>query len=174
MHGRYGEKGYHHWDILYPGYKYNMPDIQAAIGIQQLKKIEKFWKIRKEYTALYNEAFKKIPELITLTEKENIRHAYHLYVIIVKTESLKAGRDTIMNAIQAEGIGIGIHFRTIHIHPYYKRRFGFSKGDYPNAEYASERVISLPLYPRMEEKDVRRVIKIVKKIIEENSRMRGS
>ncbi|MDI6751578.1 MAG: DegT/DnrJ/EryC1/StrS family aminotransferase [bacterium] len=163
---RYGKDGYKHWDIIYPGYKYNMFDLQAALGLAQLKKIEEFWQTRKKYTQIYREAFEDIPQIQVLSERGDIRHSYHLFVIIVKTEELRADRDTIMNEIQREGVGIGIHFRAVHLHPYYRETFGFKKGMLPNAEYAGERVISLPLYPRMSKEDVQGVISVVKGVIE--------
>jgi dTDP-4-amino-4,6-dideoxygalactose transaminase len=167
---RYGEEGYRHWDIIYPGYKYNMFDIQAALGLVQLKKIEEFWRTRKKYTQIYREAFKDLSQIRFLSEKGNIRHSYHLFVIMVKTEELKADRDTIMNEIQKEGVGVGIHFRAIHLHPYYRETFGFKRGMFPNAEYASDRVISLPLYPKMRENDLQKVISVVKGVIEKYRR----
>ena len=84
--------------------------------------------------------------------QEHVKHAYRLYVIVVQTENLTADHDTIMNAIQAENVGIGIHFRALHLHPYYRQTFGFCEGMFPNAEYVSQRVISLPLCPAMTEK----------------------
>jgi dTDP-4-amino-4,6-dideoxygalactose transaminase len=162
---RYGFEGYKHWDTLYPGYKYNMFDLQAALGIQQLKKTDKFLQIRRKYVDMYDKAFKNIPEIKILGRKENIKHSHYLYVILVKSELLTADRDTIMNAIQAENIGIGIHFRALHLQTYYKNTYGFKLGDFPNAEYASDRVISLPLYPAMTEEDVADVIAAVKKVI---------
>jgi dTDP-4-amino-4,6-dideoxygalactose transaminase len=162
---RYGLEGYRHWDTLYAGYKYNMPDIQAAIGIHQLKKAEKFLQVRKKYVEMYDKAFAKIPEIKILGRKENIKHSHYLYVIQVKTEDLTADRDIIMNAIQAENIGIGIHFRALHLQPYYKNTYGFKLGDFPNAEYASDRVISLPLYPAMTEGDAADVIKATSRVI---------
>lgn len=162
---RYGLEGYRHWDILYPGYKYNMFDLQAAIGICQLEKIEKFWKRRKEIVEQYNQAFSEEPALKLLSTSKENKPAYHLYVVVIKTEMLKADRDQIMNAIQAEGIGIGIHFRSIPQHPYYIKKYGYKKGSLPNAEYVSERVLSLPLYPAMTEKDVESVIQAVRKVL---------
>lgn len=162
---RYGLEGYKHWDTLYPGYKYNMFDIQAAIGIHQLKKAGKFLQIRGKYAEMYDQAFAQIPEIKVPGRKENIKHSHYLYVIQVKTEDLTADRDIIMNAIQAENIGIGIHFRALHLQPYYKNTYGFKRGDFPNAEYASDRVISLPLYPAMTEADVADVIKAVSRVI---------
>jgi len=162
---RYGSEGYRHWDILYPGFKYNMFDIQAALGLQQLGKVNQFYEIRKRYVKLYDEAFSEIPEIITLAQRDYVKHAHHLYVVMVKVENMKADRDTIINALQAENIGIGIHFRAIHLHPFYQQRYGFQRGDFPKAEYASDRVISLPLYPKMSKNDVEDVIRGLKKVL---------
>ena len=190
---RYGKEGFQHWELFYPGFKYNMFDIQAAMGIHQLKRIEGFLKIRKKYVDMYNEAFKDIPEILSLKTKGRIKHAHHLYVIIIKTEGLKADRDEIMSEIQNNGVGVGVHFRTLHLQPYFQNkspllppltsplsppseggegevakggRGGFERGMFPVAEYVSERVISLPLYPKMSVSDVKYVIKVVKEVIE--------
>src|SRR5262249_15125068 len=93
------------------------------------------------------------------------KHAHHLYPVIVRTELLNADRDTIMNAIQSENVGIGVHFRAVHLHPYYQQAFGFRRGDFPNAEYFSDRAISLPLYPRMSDADADDVVEAVRKVI---------
>lgn len=162
---RYSESGFAHYDVIYPGYKYNMFDIQAALGLCQLAKIDDFWKRRKNYTEIYDQAFKEVPEIIPLVKEGDIKHAYHLYVILVKTEELTVSRDVILKEIQAKGIGVGVHFRALHLHPFYRKTFGFRRGQFPVAEYASDRVISLPLYPKMEEWDVNKVINTVKKII---------
>lgn len=161
---RYGSEGYKHWEVIYPGYKYNMPDILATIGICQLKKVEEFWEVRKRYTEMYDEAFKEIPEVRPLERKSYIRHSYHLYVVVVDTDRLTVDRDVVMNAIQAENVGIGIHFRAMHLQEGYRKLYGHKRGDYPNAEYASDRIISLPLYPAMTVQDVRDVIDVVKKV----------
>jgi len=162
---RYGDKGYHHWETLYSGYKYNMFDIQAAIGIHQLRKIENFLRIRERYVQIYNEAFKDIPEIIPLKARLWVKHSHYLYVVLIRTEKLRKNRNEIINLIQKENIGIGIHFRTLHLHPFYKEKFGFKGGMLPKAEYASDRVISLPLYPKMRKADLFNVIKVVKKVI---------
>jgi len=162
---RYSSEGYKHWDTIYPGYKCNMFDIQAAIGMHQLKKVERFLEARKKYVELYDDAFNKIPQIKLLGRASNIKHSHYLYVIQVKTEELTADRDVIMNAIQAQNIGIGIHFRSLHLQPYYRDSYGFNRGDFPNAEYASDRVISLPLYPAMTEEDVADVIETVTSVI---------
>lgn len=170
---RYSASGFAHYDVIYPGYKYNMFDIQAALGLCQLAKIDAFWKLRQNYTEIYDQAFQEVPEIITLNKDGNIKHAYHLYVILVKTEELTVSRDFILKEIQAKGIGVGVHFRALHLHPFYRNTFGFRRGQFPVAEYASDRVISLPLYPKMEERDVDRVINTVKKIIHGARSRRG-
>ncbi len=162
---RYSVAGYRHWDIIYPGYKYNMFDLQAALALPQLERIETFWKRRKTFKALFDAAFADMPEIGLLAERPNLKHAYHLYPVVLRPEALTANRDVIMNAIQAENVGIGIHFRTVHLHPYYTETWGFERGMYPYAEYYSDRTLSLPLYPKMTEADVEDVIEAVTKVI---------
>ena len=161
---RHGRDTYVHWDVIYPGYNYSMFDIQAALGIHQLKKIEEFWRRRRSLVAIYNEAFKEVPEVQILSVKDDVKSAYHLYVVLVKTEMLNIDRDDVLQALRNAGIGVGVHFRALHLMSFYSKTFGFKRGDFPRAEYASDRVISLPLYPKMEEKDARFVIKAVKEI----------
>jgi dTDP-4-amino-4,6-dideoxygalactose transaminase len=163
---RHGDDGYVHWDVLYPGYKYNMFDLQASLGIHQLKKIEFFWQRRKRWIEVYNEAFGDMNEIQVLAEKENVKHAYHLYPILVKPEELRVDRDALLQALREAGIGVGVHFRALHLMSFYARTFGFKRGDFPNAEYASDRLLSLPLYPKMEEEDVRRVIAVIKSVVQ--------
>lgn len=163
---RYSDEGYQHWEVMCAGYKYNMFDIQASLGLHQLAKIEKFWEVRREYVKMYNEVFSAVPEVIALAERSYVKHAYHLYVIVVKTENMRANRDVIMNAIQAENIGVGIHFRALHLQPYYRKTLGLKKGFLPNAEYASDRILSLPLYPKITRRDIQDVIGAVKKVIQ--------
>ena len=162
---RYSDEGYRHWEIFYAGYKYNMFDLQAAIGLHQMDRMEAWWETRRKYVALYNASFQEIPEVELLDVKPGVKHAYHLYPVLLKLDMLNAHRDLIMNAVQAENIGIGIHFRAIHLHPFYQKRYGFAPGILPVAEDASHRELSLPLYPSMSEDDLRDVVAVVKKVI---------
>lgn len=162
---RYSDEGYRHWEILYAGYKYNMFDLQAAVGLHQMDRIEMFWETRRTYVDFYNKAFQEIPEVEPLQIKSEVKPAYHLYPILLRLDLLVADRDHIMNAIQAENIGIGIHFRVIHLHPFYQKQFGFLPGTLPVAEDASQRTLSLPLYPSMSEEDLEDVVAVVKKVI---------
>ena len=162
---RYGPDGYRHWDIVAPGYKYNMFDVQAALLRSQFAKLETFHARRTALKGRLDAGLAGIDAIATPSEQPWVRHAYHLYPVIVRTEMLTADRDTIMNAIQAENVGIGIHFRAVHLHPYYADTFGFARGMYPNAEYYSDRTISLPLYPKMTDRDADDVIAAVRKVI---------
>ncbi len=163
---RYSTSGYKHWDIIYPGYKYNMFDLQAAIAIPQLARIDAFWNRRVELKAIYDAAFAAVPEILLPAERSYGRHAYHLYPIVVRTEAMTTDRDGIMNAVQAENIGVGVHFRAVHLHPYYVDTWGFRPGMFPNAEYYSDRTISLPLYPKMTDADAGDVVAVVRQVLE--------
>ena len=162
---RYSQEGFPPYDILYPGYKYNMMDVQAALGIHQLKRVEKNLQIREKYFKMYNQAFSNIPETETPIEEENICHARHLYTILLRLEKLKCDRNQFAAALRAENIGMGIHFLALHLSSYYKKRFGYKRGDFSHAEYISDRTISLPLSTKLTEKDVNDVIAAVRKVI---------
>lgn len=163
---RYEKGRFRHWDVEYLGYKYNMTDIQAALGIQQLKKIDNFWKIRQDYCGLYDELFNGEKNIIILppADKKN-KNAYHLYPVRIKTENLTLTRDEIIDAIQAKNIGLGVHYRAIHLLSYYKKYFNTDYGAFPNAEYAGDRLISLPLYPKMSREDIGCVAGAVKEVV---------
>jgi dTDP-4-amino-4,6-dideoxygalactose transaminase len=162
---RHGGGDYVHWDVLYPGYKYNMFDIQAALGIHQLRKLEMFWQCRKRWVDMYDKAFIEIPEIELLAQKQNVKHAHHLYPILVRVEDLTVDRDRILHALKEAGVGVSVHFRALPLMSYYAGKFGFKRGDFPVAEEASDRLISLPLFPKMTEENVRWVIGKVKDVI---------
>ena len=158
---RYTKKGSWYYEIKEFGWKYNMTDIQAAIGIHQLKKLDKFIEKRREIAKIYNEEFENMDEIITPYEKKNVRHVYYLYPVLLKNYD----RAKFIEKIGKMGIGCGVHFIPLHLHPIYKNTFGFRYGDFPNAEWVYEREVSLPLYPRMSDEDVEYVIDSVKKIL---------
>ncbi len=162
---RYGKDGFQHWELLMPGYKYNMFDMQASLGIHQIKKVESFLNRRTEIVKQYNEAFEKIDEMQLLKPESNIKHAHHLYVVIIKTERLKASRDVVLSEIQKRGIGVAVHFRSLHLQPFFRQHFDCKEGMFPQAEYLSDRIISLPLYPKMTAADVSRVIETVLEVM---------
>lgn len=163
---RYSNTGYKHWDIVAPGFKYNMFDLQAALGLCQLKRAEQFWAERKRLIDEYDRAFAGLHDFLKpLAVRDYVKPAYHLYVIQLNTEALGVDRDTFMNALQAENIGIGIHFRAVHTHPYYRETFGFRDGMFPVSEAASDRVVSLPLYPGLTAEEQASVVEAVRKLV---------
>lgn len=163
---RYSQEGCKdHCDVLLPGFKYNMTDIQASLGIHQIKKLDNFIKIRKEIAETYNSCFGDIPTItIPGIVSYPIKHAWHLYIIKLNLDKLRIGRDKFMQALKAENVGCGIHFRSLHIQEYYKKRFNFKAGDFPNANDISDRIISLPIYPKLTKGDVTYVTKILEKL----------
>jgi len=162
---RYTAEGSWYYEILYAGYKYNMTDIQASLGIHQLNKLEKFLSIRQKYAQRYSSAFADISEIKTPPVNHHVRHAWHLYVIRLNSASLSIDRKQFIEALKAENIGSSVHFIPLHLHPYYKKKYGYKQGDYPNSEQVYSRVISLPLFPKMADADLEDVIKAVKKVV---------
>jgi dTDP-4-amino-4,6-dideoxygalactose transaminase len=162
---RYSAGGFVPYETIYPGYKYNMMDIQAALGIHQLARVEENLKIRERHFARYNEAFANVPQIITPGEEATIRHARHLYPILLKLEQLSTDRDSFIQALQAENIGTGIHFTALHLHRFYRETFGYKRGDFPNAEYVSDRTVSLPSSAKLTAQDVEDVIRAVRKVV---------
>lgn len=168
---RYSVKVFRNYKAISPGFKYNMPDIQAAIGIHQLRRINKNSELRKKYWKMYNKAFKGTPELITpAPEEKNTYHARHLYAILILLEKLKISRDKFVDKLIKLNIGSGVHFYPVHLHPYYRKTFRYKRGDFPNAEFVGDRTVSLPLSGNLTDKDVNDVIEAVKEIIKENKK----
>jgi dTDP-4-amino-4,6-dideoxygalactose transaminase/nucleoside-diphosphate-sugar epimerase len=162
---RYSNAGYQHWDTLLPGFKYNMTDIQSAIGLHQLRRLDGFLHTRERYAGIYERAFADLPEIEMLRRVDGVKHAWHLFVILLRTDRLSIDRDTFMEALRRENIGSGIHFRSLHIQPYYRDTFQIREGDLPHAAAVSDRLLSLPLYPKMTERDVLDVVDAVRKLV---------
>jgi dTDP-4-amino-4,6-dideoxygalactose transaminase len=163
---RYGKSGFAHWELHSPGFKYNMADINSALGIHQLKKVNHFLELRKKYSSLYDLAFSNIPELETLETKGYAEHAHHLYIISLRLEQLTVSRDEFIEAIQSKGIGVAVHYKGLHLQPYYRKEYGIPQEKFTVATGYSERVISLPLYPRMSVGDIERVIGVITDLID--------
>jgi dTDP-4-amino-4,6-dideoxygalactose transaminase len=162
---RYQVAGYQHYEVLFPGYKYNMFDLQAALALPQLAHIDVWQRRRETYTQLYNRGFADIDGLQPLQVKPDRHSAYHLYVVLADSVRLGLSRDELLNRITAEGIGVGVHFRSLTVQKFYREKYGFQESDFPVAERASEQVLSLPLYPAMHARDVERVIRTVRQVI---------
>lgn len=151
--------------IVYPGYKYNMTDISASIGIHQLEKLEKFIEKKEKIALVYDEGLKDIPGIKILKRQESnnaTRHALHLYVVILDLKRFKVNRDMIVSALRVENIGAAIHYEAIHLHPYYKNNV--DKKELPNSTFISKNIFSLPISSSMSEEDIKDVITAVKKV----------
>lgn len=159
---RYGDKGYKHYKVIECGYKYNMMDLQAAIGIHQIKKINKYWNKRKHIWNRYNNELKELPIELPYDTTKYERHAYHLYTILVKNEFAGINRDEFINHMTDNGIGIGVHYLSIPEHPYYQKKMGWKASDYPNALNIGRSTVSLPLSAKLTDDDVADVIVAVK------------
>ncbi|MEX2007740.1 MAG: DegT/DnrJ/EryC1/StrS aminotransferase family protein [Candidatus Levyibacteriota bacterium] len=163
---RYSVKHFSLYEAVELGFKYNLTDIASAIGLHQLARIEKNLKRRSQIWEMYDNAFKEEPLLtIPAPTPPNTRHGMHLYGILLNLEKMKIDRSEFVGHLINENIGSGVHFSPVHLHPYYRKTFGFKKGDFPNAEFIGERIISLPLGANLTDKDVKDVISAVREII---------
>lgn len=163
---RFAASGTPNYDIMLPGYKYNMMDIQAAIGLHQLPRLDGFIDRRKEIAELYNTAFADLAELaLPAYAPYQQRHAWHLYTPLVRTELLTIDRDRFMAELKNLNIGSGLHYKAIHHHSWYRENLPVADTELPNASYASDRILSLPLFPGMSDNDANDVIAAVTDVI---------
>ena len=167
---RYTKEGSWYYEVLNPGFKYNLTDIAAAIGIEQLKKCDAYCESRKRIALTYDTCFAELPEIQTPVCRSNVEHAWHLYVIQLNLERLRLSRNEFVEALRDKEIGTSVHFIPLHLHPYYRDKFGYKPSDFPNAISAFERIISLPIYPKMTETNVEAVISAVRNIVRDNRR----
>ena len=152
------------YEVIDAGFKYNMTDLAAALGLPQLAAVEERWPKREQVWAQYNERLKDLPLLRPAPGDADSRHAYHLYTPLLVLEELGVTREKIIAALDAENIGVGIHYIPVHQQPYYRQRFGFADSDFPNAAFVGERTFSLPLSPAMSEQDVSDVVNALSRI----------
>jgi dTDP-4-amino-4,6-dideoxygalactose transaminase len=163
---RFAASGTPNYDIVLPGFKYNMMDIQAAIGIHQLPKLDVFIDRRTEIAEFYNRELAHIAELaLPRYAPYQQRHAWHLYTPLVRIEMLTTNRDEFMNELKKLNIGTGLHYKAIHHHTWYRENLPQPPGSLPHADYASDRILSLPLFPKMTEEDAAEVVAAVKEVI---------
>jgi dTDP-4-amino-4,6-dideoxygalactose transaminase len=162
---RFSDEGYKHYYVVECGYKYNMMDLQAAIGIHQLHRIQKNWERRREVWSTYQEELRDLPLTLPGPPEDGTRHAYHLYTVLVDPHRSPVARDQFMTAMTRENIGVGVHYQSIPIHPYYQQRFGWRPEDYPNSFRIGQQTVSLPLSPKLTDRDVSDVVRAVRKIL---------
>lgn len=163
---RYTSAGSWYYEVTEPGYKQNMTDIQAAIGIHQLRRIGEFTRVRQQYAALYDEAFAALPEVRLPLRHADRTHTFHLYPVRFAADRLTMERNAIVDQLRRCNIGTSVHFIPVHLHPYYRQTFHYSPGAFPAAERAYAELVSLPLYPAMSEEDVVSVHRAVRAVVE--------
>lgn len=156
------------YDVIDEGYKYNMADLLAAVGIHQLKKVMKNLEIRKRYWNIYNELLKDLPIKLPPQIPDNIVHGMHIYNIVLDSKKIKISRDEFMNKMEEENIGTAVHFSPIHLFSYFKKLLNYKFGDLPETEYFGLNTLSLPFTPYLTEPEIYRVCEAVKKIIINN------
>jgi UDP-4-amino-4-deoxy-L-arabinose-oxoglutarate aminotransferase len=165
---RHGRASSARYETVRPGLKYNLTDLQAAIGIHQLARLDDFIERRTRLASLYREALADVDVVTPLRLAEHTtRHAWHLFVVTLDLERVSCDRDAFAARLGERGIGTGLHFSAVHLHRYYRERYGHRVGDLPDTEWASERVISLPLFPGMEDADVARVCDAIRAVAAE-------
>jgi dTDP-4-amino-4,6-dideoxygalactose transaminase len=162
---RFSDQAYKHYYVVECGYKYNMMDIQAAIGIHQLHRIQKNWERRQEIWSTYQEELGDLPLTLPQPPEEGTRHAYHLYTVLVDPDRSGMTRDQFITSMAAENIGVGVHYQSIPVHPYYQDRFGWQPQDYPNSFRIGQQTVSLPLSPKLTDRDVSDVLRAVRKVL---------
>lgn len=165
---RYTVEGSWYYEIIAPGYKYNMTDVTAAMGLAQLAKAERMWQRRLQIAAQYNQAFAMQPELEIPHNAPHTQHAWHLYTLRLNLDRLKIDRSAFMDELKAHKIGASVHFIPLHIHPYYRETYGYAPHDFPVAYREYLREVSLPIYSRMTDRDTQDVISAVLEIVERN------
>ena len=163
---RFDRGGSWEYDVPLPGYKFNMTDIQASLGMHQLEKLERFHGRRRELAQRYTRAFARVPELIPPVERDDVVSSWHLYVLRLRTEALSIDRNRVIEELTARNIGTSVHYRPVHMMSYYAERFDYRPDDFPVAHDAFERMVSLPLDPRLSDDDADDVIHAVLDIVE--------
>ena len=171
---RFGDDGYRHYSVVEAGFKYNMTDIQAALGIHQLARIQENWMRRQELWNRYNTAFAGLPLALPPEPERNTRHAYHLYTIGVDASRTGISRDAFLDEMTRRHIGVGVHYLSLPEHPFYQKRFGWRPQDYPHAMRVGRQTVSLPLSARVSDDDVEDVIAAVRGILADAGAGRGA
>ena len=167
---RYAKGGSWAYDIVAPGFKDNLPDLAAALGLAQLAKSDAFRARRAAIARAFDEGLEGLAAVRTPVVEDEPGHAWHLYVIQIVPEALTIDRDEFVRRLGERGIGVSVHFIPLHLHTYWRTRYGWTPGDFPGAQAAFERIVSLPIYPKMSDGDVARVVDAVRAIAGEARR----
>jgi dTDP-4-amino-4,6-dideoxygalactose transaminase len=166
---RYTKEGSWYYEVICPGFKYNLTDLAAAIGREQLKKCGEFWQARRRIAMVYAKAFADLEGVNIPVWRDDVQHAWHLFVLQVDSTRLNINRNQFIEALREKGIGTSVHFIPLHLHPYYRGKFGYTPADFPNASAVFQRIISLPIYPGMTDGEIERVMDAVRGIVRAHS-----
>jgi dTDP-4-amino-4,6-dideoxygalactose transaminase len=167
---RYSKEGSWYYEVIEAGYKYNMTDIQAGLGLAQLRKVEWMKERRREIAAKYTDAFKSLEGIITPTIKPGNDSAWHLYVIKLNLEALNINRNEFIENLHGRGISTSVHFIPLHMHPFYREGYSLDSKDFPGAEWLFERIISLPIYPGLNDSEVAYIVENVRDVCRQHKR----
>jgi dTDP-4-amino-4,6-dideoxygalactose transaminase len=159
---RFSDEGYRHYEVVEAGFKYNMMDLQAAIGIHQLARVEGNWRRRRDVWAAYQRAFEDLPIERPSEPEPGTRHAHHLYTLLIDETRAGIDRDRFLAAMTRENVGVGVHYLSIPEHPYYQKTFGWRAWDYPHAMRVGRQTVSLPLSAKLTDDDVADVVHAVR------------
>ena len=162
---RYSDEGYRHYQVVEAGYKYNMTDIKAAIGIHQLARVEENWKKRERIWGLYMDALGDLPLGLPAPVSPDTRHAYHLFTVLIEEDRAGIGRDEFLQSMTNQHIGVGVHYLSIPEHPYYQQTYGWRTADFPEAARVGRATVSLPLSAALSEDDVYDVVEAVHRVV---------
>jgi dTDP-4-amino-4,6-dideoxygalactose transaminase len=162
---RFGDDGFKHYEVVECGFKYNMMDLQAAIGIHQLNRVEACWKQRQDIWKTYMRAMGDLPLGLPAPVEADTRHAYHLFTVLIDQDKTGISRDTFLNRMTTNGIGVGVHYMSVPEHPYYRDAFGWRPEDYPNAMRIGRQTVSLPISAKLTEVDMGDVIESVENVL---------
>jgi UDP-4-amino-4,6-dideoxy-N-acetyl-beta-L-altrosamine transaminase len=158
--------GQWHYEMVLLGFNYRLTDIACALGLRQLAKLEGNLTRRRQIAAKYNQALRHLDGIVVPVVQEGVKPAWHLYPVRLNLDRLLASRAEIFQALRAENIGVNVHYIPVHLHPYYRDRFGYNPGDYPVSESAYERLISLPMFHGMTDRDVDDVVRALEKVMD--------
>lgn len=161
---RFSDDGYKHYQVVFPGFKYNMTDIQASLGIHQLRKVDRLHKRREEVWNIYNDRLKHLPLILPAPQDPDSRHGLHLYIILVDDTKTNVTRDQLITELHRRNIGTGVHYLGLNWHPFYQQEFGYKIGDFPNSDFISERTLSIPFSAKLTDQDVEDVIEALEDI----------
>ncbi len=162
---RFGDEGYKHYYVVAAGFKYNMMDLQAAIGLRQLERVEAYWQRRSAIWARYMEELADLPLGLPAAPAADTRHAHHLFSVMVDPLRCGLTRDAFLNAMTQQGIGVGVHYLALNEHPYYQQQYGWAPEDMPHATRAGRQTMSLPISAKLSDADVGDVIRAIREIL---------